>query len=122
MHGLIGIVALGVLVGVVITGFGRMLTGADVNQADIFRRDLDIAVARYMEAGHAFPADVGELTDYLDMAPGSPWAGEASTKVNRGGPAARGVSYALLQKHEVVCVWVNGTASSNNPPVCETDR
>src|SRR5690606_12379292 len=125
-------VIIGTLAGLGFTGYNALQARAAKTQADLYWRDLNMAVTMYRMTGGEFSNLLDELdeeavknvlSEFLDTGV-SPWSEATLVTVITQPPSDR-LAFAIQKASDgryFVCVWVNGHGSNQNPSDCPSNE
>jgi len=118
-------VIIGTLAGLGFTGYNALQARAAKTQADVYWRDLNMAVTMYRMTGGEFSNLLDEevvkddLSEFLDTGV-PPWS-TATLVTDLTQIPSDGLAFAIQEASDgryFVCVWVNGHGSNQNPSDC----
>lgn len=118
-------VIIGTLAGLGFTGYNALQARAAKTQADLYWRDLNMAVTMYRMTGEEFSnlddeeVVKNDLSEFLDTGV-PPWS-KATLVTDLTQIPSDGLAFAIKASdgRYFVCVWVNGHGSNQNPSDCE---
>jgi len=119
-------VIIGTLAGLGFTGYNALQARAAKTQADVYWRDLNMAVTMYRMTGGEFSNLLDEevvkdvLSEFLDTGV-PPWS-TATLVTDLTQTPSDPLAFAIQKASDgryFVCVWVNGHGSNQNPSDCD---
>jgi len=118
-------VIIGTLAGLGFTGYNALQARAAKTQADVYWRDLNMAVTMYRMTGGEFSnlddeeVVKDDLSEFLDTGV-PPWS-TATLVTDLTQTPSDPLAFAIQKDSDgryFVCVWVNGHGSNQNPSDC----